>query len=247
MKNRRQIISRNTVENLLLFLAGLPKTIWFNFRYFRFVDAIKLPVFVSNRVWLMRLGGSVKLGVVKPGVVKIGFGDVGIFDRQRARSIWQVSGSVEFKGVAKIGHGSKISVVGELSVGNNVSITAESALVSHKRIIIGDDVLISWDVLVMDSDLHDIFDNNGLKINQPMAVVIGNKVWIGCRSLILKGVTIADGVVVAANSTLTKSVTLEHAIVGGNPVRVIRKNISWSARPQEPACKSDHAFTGEVI
>jgi acetyltransferase-like isoleucine patch superfamily enzyme len=52
-------------------------------------------------------------------------------------------------------------------------------------------------------------------------VVIGNDVWIGQQALILSGVQIGDGAVVAARSTVTKSVA-PYSIVGGNPAKEIR-------------------------
>ncbi|CAN4273158.1 WbbJ Acetyltransferase (isoleucine patch superfamily) [Methylophilaceae bacterium] len=215
------------VSTLISFVLSLPKTIWFNFKYLPFKDALKLPIFVSRHVWLMDMKGQVRLGVIRTGIVKIGFGEVAIFDWQRARSIWQVSGTVEFKGSAKIGHGSKLSVLGDLTLGNNFAISAESSIVSHKKITVGDDVLISWDVLIMDTDLHEIHAEDGSYINPPQAISIGDKVWIGCRSLVLKGVSISDGMVIAASTTVTKSVESKNAIIGGNPVRVLKENISW--------------------
>lgn len=52
-------------------------------------------------------------------------------------------------------------------------------------------------------------------------VVIGNDVWIGTQSVILAGVTIGDGAVVAANSVVTSDVP-PYAIVGGTPAKVIK-------------------------
>lgn len=52
-------------------------------------------------------------------------------------------------------------------------------------------------------------------------IVIGNDVWIGAKSIILSGVNIGDGAVVAAGSVVTKNVP-PYAIMGGNPARVIR-------------------------
>jgi acetyltransferase-like isoleucine patch superfamily enzyme len=228
MTNKFSNVSLNKLEKFYLFVLGIPKTILFNFWYFPFKDAIRLPVYVSHRVWLMRMAGSVDLAVVRSGVVRIGFGDVGIFDRQRQRSIWQVSGQVTFNGEAKIGHGSKISVTGNLVLGDNFCVSAESALVAHDKITIGDNVLVSWDVLVMDSDHHHILNESGECINPSKAVLIGNNVWVGCRSVILKGVSIADGVVVSAGTTLTKSILTNNVIVGGGGgVRILKQNISW--------------------
>lgn len=52
-------------------------------------------------------------------------------------------------------------------------------------------------------------------------VIIGNDVWIGREALILSGVTIGDGAVVAARAVVTKNVP-PYGIVGGNPARLIR-------------------------
>lgn len=52
-------------------------------------------------------------------------------------------------------------------------------------------------------------------------VVIGNDVWIGIRCIIMDGVSIGDGAVVAAGSVVTKDVA-PYAIVGGVPAKVIR-------------------------
>lgn len=49
---------------------------------------------------------------------------------------------------------------------------------------------------------------------------------LGCRSLILKGVTIGDGAVVAAGSVVTHAIP-KRCLVGGNPAKIIRENIEW--------------------
>ncbi len=216
-------------QKLYLYALGLPKTILFNLWYFPLKHAIRLPVYVSHRVWLMELSGKVKISDIRTGAIKIGFGDIGIFDQHRSRTIWQVSetGIVEFKGKAHIGHGSKLSVFGKLTIGKNYSMSAESSIVAHENITIGDNVLISWESLIMDTDFHKICDSNGNQTNLPMPITIGNTVWVGCRSLILKGVNIADGVVVAAMSTVSKSIEISNSMAGGCPARVVKEDIRW--------------------
>ncbi len=217
------------LRKLVLHVLALPKTLFFNFRYLPFAQAVRLPVIVSHRVWLMETSGSVTLASARTGAVKIGFGNVSLFDQHRSRTIWKVSpgASVAFGGKAFIGHGSKINVEGSLALGDRFSISAESAIVANHKVAIGDRVLISWDVLIMDSDFHSIFDDAGNHINPPQAINIGNDVWLGCRSLILKGVSLAGGVVVAAASTVTKPIETQKVLVGGSPAAVIREKISW--------------------
>lgn len=219
---------RKILRRKLLRLLGFPKTLLFNFWYLPWRDALKLPFTVSHRVWLMELSGRVSIsGGVRPGMIEIGFGEVGLFDQHRSRTIWQVSGAVEFKGPAQIGHGSKISVAGRLELGKNFKITAESSVVAAKEVVIGDDVLVSWDVLVMDTDFHRLLDAEGKRINPDAPVAIGDRVWVGCRALVLKGVSVADGVVIAAGSVVSRPITLENAVAAGSPALVLRENITW--------------------
>lgn len=52
-------------------------------------------------------------------------------------------------------------------------------------------------------------------------IVIGNDVWIGCRAMVLDGVTIGDGAVIAAGAVVTKDVP-PYAVVGGVPAKTIK-------------------------
>lgn len=86
---------------------------------------------------------------------------------------------------------------------------------------IGHDVVISEDVSIRDSDNHTIIDRQNTK-----PIRIGNHVWIGMRSVILKGVNIGDGAVIAAGTVVNKDVP-ENTLVGGVPAKVIENNIYW--------------------
>lgn len=90
-------------------------------------------------------------------------------------------------------------------------------------ITIGDDVAISENVVIRDSDNHKLIQD-GYQSTQP--IVIGNHVWIGMNSVILKGVTIGDGAVIAAGSVVTKDVP-PASLVAGVPAKIKKKNIAW--------------------
>lgn len=78
-------------------VLGLPKSIYFCFKYFPARIAIKLPVLLSRHVYLMNADGEIKLDTtdVTFGLIKIGFGEVGIFDSKYSRTIWQNNGGVK--------------------------------------------------------------------------------------------------------------------------------------------------------
>lgn len=110
-----------------------------------------------------------------------------------------------------------------------------SHIVTAERIVLGDDVVISWGVTIVDHNSHAIEwslrandvlewargrkDWTHVKIAQ---VRIESKVWIGFNAVVLKGVTIGEGAIVAASAVVTKDVP-PYCLVAGNPARVIRK------------------------
>lgn len=125
---------------------------------------------------------------------------------------------------------------GEISIGDNCYIGSGSILGSAVGIHIEDDVLISYQVVIMDSDNHsvrrserrrDLADwRNGNKhdwsVTVSKEVVIRSGCWIGARAMICKGVTLGEGVIVGAGSIVTRDVEA-WTIVAGNPARVIRR------------------------
>ncbi|MGG3449615.1 acyltransferase [Domibacillus aminovorans] len=121
----------------------------------------------------------------------------------------------------------KLSVVGtdhksKLTIGNNIAIGDRTEIHCGKEIVIGDNCNISWDVVIMDRDYHRL--NKQEHVYNP--VYISDNVWIGCRSVILKGVKIGKGAVIAAGSVVTKDVP-PNTVVGGNPAKILRDNIYW--------------------
>lgn len=209
-------------------LLSLPKTLRFNFHYFPLKIALKLPVFVSHRTFLRELHGKIVLPEkVNTAMIKIGFGDVGHYDRKRSRSIWQVSGTVAFGGKASIGHGSKLSVRGNLTLGADFNMTAESTIVCAHQISFGNDCLLSWDILIMDTDEHPIINQDGIRTNPDKPILVGNHVWIGCKCTLLKGTEIPNNTVVAAGTLLTSAFSGENQVIGGNPPAVLKSDVRW--------------------
>ncbi|HAR97340.1 MAG TPA: acetyltransferase [Syntrophus sp. (in: bacteria)] len=71
-------------------------------------------------------------------------------------------------------------------------------------------------------------ENENTDVVSKGAVVIGNDVWIGARALVLSGVTIGDGAVIAGGSVVVKDIP-PFAITGGNPAKVLRLRLPEAA------------------
>jgi acetyltransferase-like isoleucine patch superfamily enzyme len=105
----------------------------------------------------------------------------------------------------------------KLVIGNNTVINQGCRLDTRGGIRIGDNVSISANVTILTAD-HDLRNASFAYRERP--VDIGDRAFLGTDCLILPGVTIGMGAVVAAGSVVTRSIE-PMAIVGGNPARVI--------------------------
>lgn len=110
----------------------------------------------------------------------------------------------------------------EIELADRVFINYDTKLMAARRIYIGPRSSISWNVSIMDSDFHQI-DGEG----EPAPVHIGEHVLIGAHAVILKGVTIGDGAVVAAGSVVKDDVPAA-ALVAGSPATVRRTGVTWT-------------------
>ena len=109
-----------------------------------------------------------------------------------------------------------------ISIGAGTYLNRRTEITCKGNVAIGEDCAISWDVLITDTDYHQFGDSNPVN-----PVKIGNHVWIGAKAIILKGVTIGDGAVVAAGSVVTKDVP-GGALMAGNPATVVRVGVTWA-------------------
>ena len=126
---------------------------------------------------------------------------------------------------------------GHIVIHPNVYIGDDSLFSCSNRIEIGSYTLIAHSVHIFDNDTHPVdwkmrFDDwKAIMEAQPHVkpqiasapIIIGQHVWIGFNTIIMKGVTIGEKSIVAAGSVVTKDVPA-NTLVAGNPARIIRKH-----------------------
>ena len=116
-----------------------------------------------------------------------------------------------------------------IKIGNHVHCSSV-CIWARKSIIIGNNVKIGADTLIIDSNAHSLNyedrrdDYLDAKNANHKEVVIGDDVLIGTRCIILKGVHIGSRSVIGAGSVVTKNIP-EDCIAAGNPCEIIRKKI----------------------
>lgn len=112
----------------------------------------------------------------------------------------------------------------ELSIGEDCGLSG-TVVCAAKSVIIGRRCLVGADAMIFDTDFHNI-KPEGRRYAPPdwpsisAPVSIGDDVFIGARSIVMKGVAIGDGAIVAAGSIVTRDVPAG-AIVGGSPARLL--------------------------
>lgn len=121
-----------------------------------------------------------------------------------------------------IEHGAYFGDGSEIEIGDRSGIGVDCHV--YGPVHIGRDVMMGPEVIVFTANhRHDRLDvpmlDQGHLDAQP--VTIGDDVWIGQRAILLPGVRIGRGAIVAAGAVLTRDVP-EYAIVGGNPARILR-------------------------
>lgn len=106
-----------------------------------------------------------------------------------------------------------------ISIGQDTFFNYNCLLSAFSKISIGNRVSVSYNVKII-TETHDAFDKNFKAITKP--IVIKDNVWLGAGSIILPGVTIGEGSVIAAGSVVSNDVE-PWSIVGGVPAKFIKK------------------------
>ncbi|MCB0743254.1 MAG: acyltransferase [Ignavibacteriae bacterium] len=109
-----------------------------------------------------------------------------------------------------------------IKIGNNTRLNGVF-IHSQAGIDIGNDCVIASGVQIIDSNGHKVNSiNRTIDRDNPIPIKIGNNVWIGLNSIILKGSVIGDNSVVAAGS-IVKGIFPNNVLISGNMAKVVGK------------------------
>jgi len=146
-----------------------------------------------------------------------------IFTRNRP-TIANEGGEIEIGNLVRIWSNvnrTRLSVKkgGRIVIGENTRING-ATIAASSEVNIGRNCRIAPHCIVMDGDFHDVSDR--LKAGRKASINIGDNAWLATRSMVMKGVTIGEGAVVAAGAVVTKDVP-PYTMVAGVPAKVVKR------------------------
>lgn len=108
------------------------------------------------------------------------------------------------------------------------SANAGSVFIVAKKMIFGEDVMIGRNVIIYDSDFHQILNEEGKYKNYPQEVIIEDHVWLTGNININKGVYIKEGCIVANQTVINNDIPEYSLVAGRSNARVIKEKVRWS-------------------
>lgn len=213
------------IENLkLLNKISLLKSIKINLKI-RNINRLKIGkiyVFKGSKIILKRKSQINVRGNLFWGLISINK----FYDKCKSQSLLSISdrGKLDIDGNVIFGPESRVIIEknAKMSVGDKTYFSAQNKILCSNEVNIGKECSISWNILIMDTDGKHIIGKTAYG-----KVYIGNRVWVGANTTILKDTYIGDGCIIAANSVV-KGVFPEKCLIAGNPAKIIRKNVEWN-------------------
>lgn len=206
------------------YLPYILHILYFNFRYFPFTQAVRLPVWL-HKPKFRNLKGAVRIDStrIETGMIRLGvpmttiYPDRGIsFDNQ---------GTIIFKGRCNINSYTAIAVgeQGVLTLGDGFAANDRIKIICFHSVTFGKCVHLGWNVTVVDTDFHCMKNAVTHKKQKAFAPIeINDYTWIGQSTHLLKGTKTPAHTIIGAASVLTgKYKCEENSIISGNPAVVV--------------------------
>lgn len=209
------------------------KTVILNFKLLPFKQAVKFPLYCkSNLIINCAERGCVVLpdGKLYRGMIKLGCaqGSFGIEPKRHSYLKISKGSKLVFKGGANIADGFSIRIENgsSLVIGNNFFANHNFEVFPNYDVTIGNDCLFGWNVHIRNGNGHTIL-YSGTPSHKLPDIKIGNHVWIGAYSIIMKGTSVGDNSIVGIKSVVFKPFDEDGVLISGYPADIIRRSVSW--------------------
>ena len=211
-------------------LLNFAKTVFFNFRYLPFKQAVHLPIQVTLNLKKIKIKrGQIILKKYWRKSVRLGcHGSIGLQEFSGGIYLSQNSKLI-FHGSARIGQGTvlRCDENAVIEIGEGFYCNKNCFFKCTDKIVFGDRCIVGWNVQINTINGHRIWED-GIEKKDNGSIIIGDHVWLTSNVIITKGVTVSEESVVAQGAVLTSVFLKKHVLIGGVPAKVIKENISWT-------------------
>lgn len=205
-------------------------SIWFNLRYLPWTQAKHLPILIYDTRVYGKPFISLDVNQVSRGMIRIGRQGKNLWNGTRYSTLTFCGRAmIIFKGRAKLTQSVHIRILngGVLTIGDNFYTSSNLNLHCSENVLIGNNVTLGWDVMLMDTDYHKYWlDIANRLASHIKPVFIGSNCWIGSKTIITKGTHIANHTIVGAGSVVSGIFDKENIIIKGNPANIVREGVS---------------------
>lgn len=219
------------IQKYLPILRYIVPTVYFNFHYLPFLQAIHLPIFLY-KPHLLKCKGMIQIksedGHLYPGMIRLGFRQVSIYPNNGIT--WeQKGGIVVFRGRCMIGNDSYLSIGKSalLDIGEGFMASAAIKLACHHSITFHPYVRFGWDCICMDTNFHPLYDMEKKEFKPASGPIeIGDHNWFGMGCRVMHSVVTPEHCIWGMGTTVTRGcVKKSYCVMGDSPVRILSENV----------------------
>jgi Acetyltransferase (isoleucine patch superfamily) len=208
--------------------VNLTKFVYYNF-FCKSVVRKKGCYLITFRNCVINLHKSsrlyINIGTIQLGVAKLRGSKAETYLQMDENASWVSNGAAELFFQTQI-HIQKNAVFETGYFSANIG----TAIICSKKVTLGENVMIGRNILIYDSDHHRIIDQNGDMVNNDKEVTIRDHVWLTSNVTVLRGVTIGEGCIVAAQTVIKKDLPPDSLVFGSTSanVTIVKKETAWS-------------------
>lgn len=224
-------ISKKKIRQYLRELRYIFSTLYFNFHYLPFRQAIYLPI-VLYKPHLQACKGKIRLepedGRIHHAMIKMGFHLVSIYPNNGVT--WENKGGIViFRGGCSFGNDSYLSIgpSASLDIGYSFRARAGMKLVCYHSTKFHRFVRFGWGCLCMDTNFHPIYDMVKKECgHEGGSIEIGEYNWFGTGCKVMHSVTTPERCIFGMGTIITRGCEKRsYCLMGGSPVRILRENV----------------------
>ena len=204
---------------------NLFKTVYINFAFLPFKQAILFPIFIYGKVKIYAHSGEIVIEEpIKTGMIHLGR-NTDKFSASKGSALINISGKLIFKGSVLFSVDYVLNIFGECTIGKHIGFGNGVKICCWNKVSIGNNCAIGFESQIFDTNFHYMRNiETGIVGRRDGTVVIGDYCWIGNRTSISKGTQLPDYSIVSGNSMVNKNFVsneVKYPLLAGLPAKVV--------------------------